>query len=389
MPTRGKNCRGRVGRCRRGGDDGAAPAARVLTTRELNRALLARQLLLERAAAPPGRGGRAGVRAADAARAVGLHRDVVAGGRVPAGRSHRGARAGGGRAGLGHAQHHPHGRRRRTTCRSPRRSGPPGARSGCGRRSGRPGWTCPPSPRPCAGTSADGPLSQPRLVALLAADGFPKVAWAGAQLWVDLLRVPPAGTWDKPRAHLFALAEHVVSSAPVASADDPRPSDPVVDAARELLVTRYLRAFGPASPADVASFTGLPITVVRAVLARCDLRHFRDEAGGELVDVPDAPASRRRARPRRCASWAPGTPRCSCTPGAPSCCPRPTARASSRRRCRVRCRRSSSTARWPAPGPTPMGRSWLSPFHDLPSPRRDRAVAAEAERLAAFHTASD
>ena len=52
------------------------------------------------------------MRAADAARAVGLHRDVVAGGGVPAGRPHRGPRAGGGRAGLGHAQHHPHGRRR-------------------------------------------------------------------------------------------------------------------------------------------------------------------------------------------------------------------------------------------------------------------------------------
>ena len=43
---------------------------------------------------------------------------------------------------------------------------------------------------------ADGPLTQPRLVALLESDGFPRagfprVAWVGAQLWVDLLRVPP------------------------------------------------------------------------------------------------------------------------------------------------------------------------------------------------------
>jgi hypothetical protein len=59
--------------------------------------------------------------------------------------------------------------------------------------------------------------------------------------------VPAPGNW---------LAEHVGRSAPVASADDPRPSHPVVDAARELLVTRYLRAFEPASSADVASFTG-------------------------------------------------------------------------------------------------------------------------------------
>jgi hypothetical protein len=127
---------------------------------------------------------------------------------------------------------------------------------------------------------ADGPMPQVRLVALLAAEGFPKVAFAGAQLWVDLLRVPPAGTWDRPRANVFALAEHVLPGA------SPGPGE---DAARILLVERYLRAFGPASAHDTASFTGLPLAEVRAVLARVAVRRFRDEAGGELVDVPDGP----------------------------------------------------------------------------------------------------
>ena len=126
---------------------------------------------------------------------------------------------------------------------------------------------------------AEGALPQPRLVALLEADGFPRVAFAGAQLWVDLLRVPPAGTWERPRATVYALAERILPGA----------SSWTEDAARDLLVTRYLRAFGPASAGDTASFTGFSVTAVRAVLARLDLRRFADESGAELIDVPDGP----------------------------------------------------------------------------------------------------
>jgi hypothetical protein len=40
---------------------------------------------------------------------------------------------------------------------------------------------------------------------------------------------------------------------------------------------------------DVASFCGWTLTEVREVLARLELRRFRDEAGGELFDTPRAP----------------------------------------------------------------------------------------------------
>jgi hypothetical protein len=127
---------------------------------------------------------------------------------------------------------------------------------------------------------ADGPLKQAEIQERLAASGHPREVWPGVQLWVDLVRVPPAGTWDTPRAHVYGLAEHTV---PV---PDPAPTE---ESAAEFLVGRYLRGFGPAAPADIASFCGWSITATRAVLARMQLCRYRTETGGELVDVPGAP----------------------------------------------------------------------------------------------------
>jgi hypothetical protein len=245
------------------------------------------------------------------------------------------------------------------------------------------GWDMPAVAAAVRRHLAGGPLPQARIVALLEAEGHPKAAFAGAQLWVDLLRVPPAGTWDRPRAHVFALAEHVLPGAP------PDPDDTAgADDARDLLVTRYLRAFGPASAADVGSFTGLPAVDVRAVrarlVARLGVRRFRDEAGGELLDVPDGPLPD------------PATP-------APVRF-LPTWDAT----LLVHARRTQVLpevyrprifhTRLPRSVPTFLvdgqvagtwryedGRVVTSPFHDLPAAAH-RALDAEGERLAAFHT---
>jgi Winged helix DNA-binding domain len=127
---------------------------------------------------------------------------------------------------------------------------------------------------------AAGPLKQAEIQTRLVSAGYPRTAWSGVQLWLDLVRAPPAGTWATPRAHVYGLAEHTV----------PLP-DPVcsVTAARELLVSRYLRGFGPASVADIASFCGWNMTITRAVLGGLETRRFRTEHGAELFDVPRGP----------------------------------------------------------------------------------------------------
>ena len=89
------------------------------------------------------------------------------------------------------------------------------------------------------------------------------------------MRVPPAGTWGTPRAHVYGLAEQWL----------PAPGPPPGEApGRDWLVTGYLRGFGPASARDVASFCGWTVTAAREVLARLELRRFHDETGGELLD---------------------------------------------------------------------------------------------------------
>ncbi|GCD35444.1 hypothetical protein OEIGOIKO_03187 [Streptomyces chrestomyceticus JCM 4735] len=65
----------------------------------------------------------------------------------------------------------------------------------------------------------------------------------------------------------------------------PGASDPVGEA----LVRRYLAAFGPAASADLRAWCGLA-GLPRAVAAvREELVSFRDERGRELLDLPDAP----------------------------------------------------------------------------------------------------
>ena len=121
---------------------------------------------------------------------------------------------------------------------------------------------------------ADGPRRQQEIVAALGTE-----VWRpGIVIWVDLVRVPPSGTWERRRADLFGLAEQWVGPPPELSEDD----------ALEHLVRRYLGAFGPAPARDVADWAGLKMGAIAPTLERLKLRRFRDEQGRELVDLPRA-----------------------------------------------------------------------------------------------------
>jgi Winged helix DNA-binding domain len=121
---------------------------------------------------------------------------------------------------------------------------------------------------------ADGPRSRAELV-----EGIDSARFHGVGPLVDMVRVPPSGTWERRRADIYGLAELWLGPSPALTATE----------GIELLVRRYLRAFGPAWVADVAGWAGLPLTPVKATLERLELRHFRDEQGGLLVDLPRAP----------------------------------------------------------------------------------------------------
>jgi DNA glycosylase AlkZ-like len=125
---------------------------------------------------------------------------------------------------------------------------------------------------------ANGPRRQAELIALLEAEGFPRMAWSGSGMWLDLVRVPPSGTWEQRRADLYGLADQWLDSSKATEAQG-----------MEHLVRRYLGGFGPAPANDIAGWAGVPVTTLRPTIERLRLRRFRDEEGGELLDVPRAP----------------------------------------------------------------------------------------------------
>ncbi len=68
---------------------------------------------------------------------------------------------------------------------------------------------------------------------------------------------------------------------------------PTTDEALEHLVRRYFGAFGPATAADLSQWSGLAVGSVRPGIAALDsageLRRFSDERGRELLDLEGAP----------------------------------------------------------------------------------------------------
>jgi hypothetical protein len=121
---------------------------------------------------------------------------------------------------------------------------------------------------------ADGPLERSALME----DGMDARFFNGIGMWLDLVRVPPAGTWEHRRADIYGTAEQWLGPSAVTPAEG-----------LEHLIRRYLQGFGPGAPADIANWAGLPPRPVSEAVDALELRHFRDESGTLLVDLPRLP----------------------------------------------------------------------------------------------------
>lgn len=94
---------------------------------------------------------------------------------------------------------------------------------------------------------------------------------------IPMVQLPPRGLWRTKggvrNARLVSWLGEEIDPAPVG----------------EELVRRYLAAYGPAATADLRAWSGLTGLPAAVAAIREELVSFRDERGRELLDLPDAP----------------------------------------------------------------------------------------------------
>jgi hypothetical protein len=93
---------------------------------------------------------------------------------------------------------------------------------------------------------------------------------------LPLVQTPTDARWSYPGNPQFTLAEAWLGQ-PIVAEQDLRG-----------LVYRYLAAFGPASVQDVQTWSGFPKLKEAIATFRAELIAYRDERGRELLDLPDA-----------------------------------------------------------------------------------------------------
>jgi len=129
--------------------------------------------------------------------------------------------------------------------------------------------------------AAAGPVTTPEALAYLEdVHGLTgrraRLAWRGARVRAHVLHHHENALWQaRPGGRFVALEE-------------PEAHDPTE--ARAEILRRYLAAFGPASHRDIGAWSMMHVPELSRALERLEpLRRFRDEHGRELLDVPRAP----------------------------------------------------------------------------------------------------
>ena len=103
--------------------------------------------------------------------------------------------------------------------------------------------------------------------------------WRRVQGHASVVHVPPSGIWGYGGHGVYTAAEGTVAGGP-----------PPPEEAFDRLVRSYLVAYGPATKHDIGQWAGIQrIAPIAASLERQSLRTFRDEEGRTLYDVPRAP----------------------------------------------------------------------------------------------------
>ncbi len=123
------------------------------------------------------------------------------------------------------------------------------------------------------------PLTVARLGAALSQewpDRAPDALAYAVRYLAPLVQVTPRGVWGRAMQPTITTLRSWLEA-----------TDQAAAVSVDELVQRYLRAFGPATSADVRTWSGL--TDLQTVVARLrpQLRSYRDEAGRELHDVAD------------------------------------------------------------------------------------------------------